>query len=51
MRLDPYDELERENIRAGVFKVDSERVGAVGEDFLRKVNGIEQARCCGPSVK
>ncbi|CAM9352841.1 unnamed protein product, partial [Hapterophycus canaliculatus] len=26
MRLDPYDELERENIRAGVFEVDSGRV-------------------------
>lgn len=38
MRLDPYDELERENIRAGVFEVDSSRVGATGEGFLRKVS-------------
>ncbi|CAN0286522.1 unnamed protein product [Pylaiella littoralis] len=37
MHLDPYDELERENIRAGVFEVDSDRVGAVGENFLRKL--------------
>ncbi|CAN0526544.1 unnamed protein product, partial [Ectocarpus sp. 8 AP-2014] len=43
MRLDPYDELERENIRAGVFKVDSERVGAVGEDFLRKLIVLDPA--------
>lgn len=42
MRLDPYDELERDNIRAGVFKVDSDRVGAVGEDFLRKVCGNQK---------
>eukprot|EP00752_Nemacystus_decipiens_P009418 g8421.t1 len=37
MRLDPYDELERENIRAGVFEVDSSRVGTTGADFLRKL--------------
>ncbi|CAN0196721.1 unnamed protein product [Ectocarpus sp. 4 AP-2014] len=43
MRLDPYDELERENIRAGVFKVDSERVGAVGENFLRKLIVLDPA--------
>ncbi|CAM9108637.1 unnamed protein product, partial [Scytosiphon promiscuus] len=45
MRLDPYDELERDNIRSGVFEVDSGRVGAVGEGFLRKlivVNPIER---------
>lgn len=42
MHLDPYDELERENIRAGVFEVDSDRVGAVGENFLRKVGGINK---------
>lgn len=38
MRLDPYDKLERENIRAGVFEVDSSRVGTTGADFLRKVS-------------
>lgn len=42
MRLDPYDQLERENIRAGVFTVDSDRVGAVGEHFLRKVCGNQK---------
>lgn len=40
MRLDPYDELERDNIRAGVFEVDSSRLGTMGEDFLRKVGDI-----------
>lgn len=44
MRLDPYDELERENIRAGVFEVDSSRVGTTGEDFLRKVGNIGSSR-------
>lgn len=42
MRFDPYDELERESILAGVFEVDSDRVGAVGEDFLRKVGWSQE---------
>lgn len=37
MRLDPFDELERENIRAGIFEVDSSPTGVSGEEFLRKV--------------
>lgn len=42
MQLDPYDELEWENIRSGVFEVDSGRVGAMGEAFLRKVRGTQK---------
>lgn len=44
MRLNPYDELERQNIRAGIFEVDSSRTGTAGEDFLRKVRGHWQLR-------
>lgn len=40
MTFDEYDIDERDRIRAGVFEVDSERVGAVGADFIGKVRRL-----------